>query len=188
MTTSRVGRKPVAIPSGVEVKMQGRDLAIKGPKGNIVYTVHPLVQVTIDGGTILVEGNKDAGYSRTGSGSKLRKSITGTARANLANAIHGLTHTFERKLLLVGVGYKAQGKGKTLGLTLGFSHPVDFVIPEGITIETPIPTEIVVKGMRKDLVALVASKIRAYRPPEAYKGKGIRYSDEKIVLKETKKK
>jgi large subunit ribosomal protein L6 len=186
--TSRVARKPVTIPKGVEVKMQGRDLAIKGPKGNVVFPVHPLVKVTIEDDTVKVENCEESGYTRTGSGSKLRKSITGTTRASLANVIHGISNLFERKLVLVGVGYKAAMKGKSLGLTLGFSHAVDFLIPEGITIETPTPTEIIVKGLNKELVGLVASKIRAFRSPEPYKGKGVRYSDEVIELKETKKK
>jgi large subunit ribosomal protein L6 len=188
MTTSRVARKPVTIPAGVEVKMQGRDLDIKGPKGHMIYNVHPLVQVTIENGTLKVENSVQEGYIRKGSGSRLRKAIAGTARANLANLIQGVATKFEKKLILVGVGYKAQAKGKVLGLTLGFSHPVEFAIPEGITIETPTPTEILVIGSSYDLVGLVASKIRAYRSPEPYKGKGIRYSNEKIELKETKKK
>lgn len=186
--TSRVARQPVTIPKGVEVKLQGSDLAIKGPKGNVIFPLHPLVRVTIEDGSIKVENTEESGYIRTGSGSKLRKSITGTTRASIANIIHGISNLFERKLLLVGVGYKAAVKGKVLGLTLGFSHAVDFPIPEGITIETPAPTEIVVKGLNKELVGLVSSKIRAFRSPEPYKGKGIRYSDEKIELKETKKK
>jgi large subunit ribosomal protein L6 len=186
--TSRVARQPVTIPKGVEVKLQGSDLAIKGPKGNVIFPLHPLVRVTIEDGSLKVENTEETGYIRTGSGSKLRKSITGTTRASIANIIHGISNLFERKLLLVGVGYKAAMKGKVLGLTLGFSHAVDFPIPEGITIETPTPTEIVVKGLNKELVGLVSSKIRAFRSPEPYKGKGIRYSDEKIELKETKKK
>jgi large subunit ribosomal protein L6 len=188
MSASRVGRKPVTIPSGVQVKFEGQVLAIKGPKGNFSLPIHPLVQVVVEGDSLKVETNNDAGYSRSGSGSKLKKAISGTTRANIANIIHGVTHMFERKLLLVGVGYKAQGKGKILGLTLGYSHPVDFLVPEGITIETPIPTEIIVRGVDKDLVGLVASKIRAFRGPEPYKGKGIRYANEVIVRKETKKK
>ncbi len=186
--TSRVARQPVTIPKGVEVKLQGSELAIKGPKGNIIFPLHPLVRVTIEDGSLKVENTEESGYIRTGSGSKLRKSITGTTRASIANIIYGIANLFERKLLLVGVGYKAAMKGKVLGLTLGFSHAVDFPIPEGITIETPTPTEIIVKGLNKELVGLVSSKIRAFRSPEPYKGKGIRYSDEKIELKETKKK
>lgn len=188
MSASRVGRKPVTIPSGVEVKLQGQELAIKGPKGQFSMPLHPFVAVTIENGEVKVEENKAGGYCRNGSGSKLLKSITGTTRANIANVVHGVTHNFERKLLLVGVGYKAQAKGDVLSLSLGFSHPVDFNVPAGITIETPIPTEILVKGTDKTLVGLVASQIRSYRGPEPYKGKGVRYANENIVRKETKKK
>ena len=139
-SASRVARKPVQIPAGVEVKIQGEDLAIKGPKGHLTFPIHPLVEIVIEGSALKVINNtKQLGHTRTGSGSKLRNAITGTFRANIANLIHGVTHNFERKLLLVGVGYKAQAKGKTLGLTLGYSHPVEFAIPEGITIETPNP-------------------------------------------------
>ncbi len=188
MSTSRVGRKPVAIPTGVNVNIQGQELTIKGPKGDFQISIHPFVQVLVEDDLIKVKSNSEGGYCRSGSGEKLRKSITGTTRAQISNMVHGVAHLFERKLLLVGVGYKAQTKGNVLGLTLGFSHPVDFVIPEGITIETPTVTEIVIKGKDKNIVGLVASKIRSYRGPEPYKGKGIRYSDEKIVRKETKKK
>jgi large subunit ribosomal protein L6 len=188
ISTSRVGRKPVAIPSGVEVKVTGQELAIKGPKGKFEVAIHPMVQVVVEGDVVNVKSNAEGGYSRSGSGSKLRLAIVGTTRAKIANMVHGVAHSFERKLLLVGVGYRAQAKGNVLNLTLGFSHPIDFKIPEGITIETPIQTEVLVKGNDKDLVGLVASKIRAYRGPEPYKGKGFRYADEVIVRKETKKK
>jgi large subunit ribosomal protein L6 len=188
MSASRVARKPVVIPSGVDIKQQEGSLMIKGPKGTMNFPLHPLVEVVIENGTIMVVENKNAGYSRRGSGSRLKKSITGTVRAKLANAVHGVTHLFEKKLLLVGVGYKAQAKGNILSLTLGLSHPVDFPVPEGITVKTPIPTEIFVEGMDYDKVGLVTSKIRAYRRPEPYKGKGIRTSTEFIVRKETKKK
>jgi large subunit ribosomal protein L6 len=188
MSASRVGRKPVSIPKGVEVLVQGQDLAIKGPKGHVTFAVHPDVQVVVENGELKVQENANRGYKRKGSGSRLRNAINGTMRANIANAILGVTHIFEKKLLLVGVGYKAQGKGKVLSLSLGFSHPVEFQVPEGITIETPVPTEIIIKGFDKRLVGLVASKIRAYRGPEPYKGKGIRYADEVIERKETKKK
>ncbi len=188
MSASRVGRKPVTIPSGVEVTLQGQELAIKGPKGHFSVPLHPFVAVIIENGVVKVQTNPNGGYCRNGSGSKLLKAITGTTRANIANMVHGVTHAFEKKLLLVGVGYKAQAKGKVLSLSLGFSHPVDFNVPEGITIETPAPTEITVKGTDKKLVGLVASKIRSYRGPEPYKGKGVRYANENIVRKETKKK
>lgn len=185
---SRVARKPVTIPAGVEVKIQGQELAIKGPKGHLTYPIHPLVQVVIEDGLIRIKNNEQHGHIRSGSGSRLRNAITGTARANIANIVEGVTKAFERKLLLVGVGYKAQVKGKFLGLTLGYSHPIDFPIPEGIKIETPSPTEITVSGIDPDQVGLVSAKIRAYRSPEPYKGKGIKYSDEIIERKETKKK
>jgi large subunit ribosomal protein L6 len=188
MSASRVGRKPVTIPSGVEVKIQGQSLTIKGPKGTIEYPLHPFVEVVVEDGLIKVNLSSQKRYCRTGSGSRLRNSITGTTRANIANLVHGIAHAFEKKLLLVGVGYKAQAKGKILSLTLGFSHPVEFPVPDGISIETPIPTEILVKGTDKELVGLVASKIRAYRGPEPYKGKGVRYENEIIERKETKKK
>jgi large subunit ribosomal protein L6 len=188
MSASRVGRKPVTIPSGVEVKVQGLDLNIKGPKGHAHLTLHPFVQVIIEGNLLKIQPHSDGAYCRTGSGSKLKKAITGTTRANIANMIHGVAHVFERKLQLVGVGYKAQAKGKFLSLSLGFSHPADYPIPEGITIETPAPTEVIVKGTDKRLVGLVASEIRSYRAPEPYKGKGVRYANENILRKETKKK
>jgi large subunit ribosomal protein L6 len=188
MSASRVGRKPVTIPAGVVVTMQGQDLEVKGPKGSSLIPIHPFVKIIIEGNVIKVEANTDGGYCRPGSGSKLRRAITGTTRANIANSVEGLTKTFERKLILVGVGYKAAAKGNILSLTLGYSHPIDFPVPEGITIETPTPTEIIVRGSVKDVVHLTAAKIRAYRVPEPYKGKGVRYSDEVVVRKETKKK
>jgi large subunit ribosomal protein L6 len=188
MSTSRVGRKPVTIPAGVVVKLNGRELEIKGPKGSTNFALNQFVEVTLDDGSIKLKTRDDAGHCRNGSGQKLRMSIIGTTRAHLANIMHGVTQLFEKKLLLVGVGYKAQAKGKVLGLSLGFSHPIDFPVPEGITVETPSPTEIIVKGVDKDLVGLVAAKIRAYRGPEPYKGKGIRYANEVIERKETKKK
>lgn len=185
---SRVARKPVPIPTGVDVKLQGQDISISGPKGKFLVPIHPLVEVVLENGLIKINANPEGGYCRSGSGAKLRKSITGTTRANIANMVHGVAHIFEKKLLLVGVGYKAQAKGKVLGLTLGFSHPIDFPIPEGITVETPTPTEIIVKGTDKNLVGLISSKIRNFRGPEPYKGKGVRYANEIIVRKETKKK
>lgn len=188
MVTSRVGRKPVALPKGVEVKINGQDLHIKGPKGQLNLHVDQAVTVLVEEGFVKVQPNANAAYSRSGSGSKLKRSITGTSRAKIANFVHGVSTGFERKLLLVGVGYKAQAKGKELHLTIGYSHPVSIVAPEGITIETPSQTEILVKGVDKHLVGHVASKIRALRSPEPYKGKGIRYANEVIVLKETKKK
>jgi large subunit ribosomal protein L6 len=188
MTTSRVGRKPITIPAGVEVLLNGHDLSIKGPKGHKVVAIHNFVQVQKDESVLTVRPNDQAEYCRTGSGSKLKRAITGTTRAKIANIIHGVAEGFERKLILVGVGYRAQTKGNILNLTIGFSHPVNFAIPEGIVIETPSLTEIIIKGIDKHLVGHTAAKIRAFRGPEPYKGKGIRYANEKIVLKETKKK
>jgi|SRR5579883_102542 len=188
MATSRVGRKPVTIPSGVEVKLQGQDLLIKGPKGQYAVPLHPSVKVEVeDNKQVKILASND-GYCRTGSGSKLRNSITGTLRAKIHNIVHGVTKGFERKLVLVGVGYRAQAKGKTLNLTIGYSHPVVIEAPEGVTFETPSQTEILVKGIDKHMVGHAAAKIRAVRSPEPYKGKGIRYANESIVLKETKKK
>jgi large subunit ribosomal protein L6 len=188
MTTSRVGRKPVAVPTGVEVKLQGQELYIKGPKGHLNMPLHPAVMVQIEDGHVKVRPNSEVGYCRSGSGSKLNRAISGTARAKIANYVHGVAKGFERKLVLVGVGYRAQVKGNELHLTVGFSHPVTIKAPEGITIETPSQTEILIKGVDKHLVGHVASKIRDVRPPEPYKGKGIRYANEVIILKETKKK
>lgn len=188
MVSSRVGRKPVTIPAGVDVKMQENVLHIKGSKGLSTMEIHPAVLIEIENSLVKVKSNKNAGYCRSGSGLKLNKSIVGTLRAKIANSIQGVHQGFERKLILVGVGYRAQAKGQELSLTMGFSHPVSIAIPQGITVETPTQTEILVKGVDKHLVGHVASLIREVRSPEPYKGKGIRYSDEVIVLKETKKK
>ena len=187
-TTSRIGRKPVTVPSGVEAKIQDQALSVKGPKGHLSIALHPFVMVTIEKNEIKVQPNSVDKKLITGAASKLYRSIAGTVRANIYNIIHGVTHGFERKLLLVGVGYRAQAKGKILSLSLGFSHPTEFSVPEGVTIETPTQTEILIKGVNKELVGLVASQIRRIRGPEPYKGKGVRYSDEVIELKETKKK
>lgn len=187
--TSRVGRKPISIPAGIEIKIeQNNNVHIKGPKGQMDVVLHPYISVKVEQGHLEIGYNKDISYYRSGSGTKLNRSIAGTIRANLQNSIQGVLKGFEKKLTLIGVGYRAQAKGKILNLTIGYSHPVNFEVPEGIIIETPSQTEIIVKGMNKDLVGLVASKIRAVRPPELYKGKGIRYANEVIILKETKKK
>lgn len=188
MSTSRVGRKPVSIPSGVEVKVQNNALSIKGPKGQMVHDIHPDVKVDVEGNIIKLKSDGVTGYHRSGSGMKLLKSIVGTLRAKIANMIHGVTKGYEKKLVLVGVGYRAQAKGKSVSLAIGFSHPVDIHAPEGVTIETPTQTEIIVKGIDKHLVGHVAAMIRDVRLPENYKGKGIRYADEVVILKETKKK
>lgn len=187
-STSRVGRLPVAVPAGVDVKIKDLVLTAKGPKGLLSLKLHPFVHVALEDGHINVTLNDVSDKLVTGSNVRLYKSIAGTTRANINNTIHGVTHGFEKKLTLVGVGYRAQSKGKVVSLSLGFSHPTEFPVPEGITIETPTQTEIVIKGSSKELVGLVAANIRSIRSPEPYKGKGIRYSDEHVEIKETKKK
>ncbi len=176
---SRVAKKPITIPSGVEVKLDGQAVAIKGPKGAMQWTVHPNVGVEQVDGALQCQARID---------DQKAVALAGTTRAVLNNMVVGVTEGFERKLELRGVGYRAQGKGASVNLTLGFSHPVDFDAPEGITIETPSQTEIVVKGIDKQKVGQVAAQLRAFRPPEPYKGKGVRYADERVVMKEAKKK
>ncbi len=188
VTTSRIGRKPVSLPSGTDVKLQGNTLTAKGPKGSLSMNIHPYVEVTLDKSEISVKSNDSQKKRITGSKIKLYNSIVGTTRANIFNLIHGVTHGFQRKLVLVGVGYRAQAKGKVLQLNLGYSHETPFHLPEGITVETPTQTEILVNGLDKESVGLVAANIRKMRAPEPYKGKGIRYADEVIEIKETKKK
>ena len=175
---SRVAKNPVALPQGVEVTL-GAELAVKGPLGTLKMKANPVVAVEkLDGALVCkaVAGGADAG------------AMSGTVRALLANMVSGVTKGFERKLTLVGVGYRAQAQGDTLNLTLGFSHPVAHKMPAGIKVETPTQTEIIIKGMDRRQVGQVAADIRDYRPPEPYKGKGVKYSDERIVLKEAKKK
>lgn len=176
---SRVANSPVSVPAGVDVNLDGQKLAIKGKQGVLEHQIHDLVEMIV-GDNILEFKSK----------AKSRESIAlaGTTRAIVNNMVAGVSQTFEKKLTLVGVGYRAQVKGKTLNLSLGFSHPVEYEIPEGITIEAPSQTELIVKGCDKQKVGQVAANIRAYRPPEPYKGKGIRYSDEQVVRKEAKKK
>jgi large subunit ribosomal protein L6 len=176
---SRVAKNPVQLPSGVEVKLDGKTLNVKGSKGELSMVVHDMVDVAQEDNTLKFSANSE---------DKSADAMAGTMRALANNLVTGVSHGFEKKLELVGVGYRAQAKGKVLNLTLGFSHPVDYDVPEGITIETPSQTEIVVKGADKQQVGQVAAKIRAYRPPEPYKGKGVRYADEHIVRKEAKKK
>lgn len=176
---SRVAKKPIAIPAKVEVSISGNEISVKGPVGNQALHVHELVSVSIQDKKIQVSANDET---------KFAKAMSGTTRALIANIIQGAEKGFERKLTLIGVGYRAQVQGTVLNLTLGLSHPVKFTIPKGIVIETPSQTEIIVKGIDKILVGQVAANIRNFRKPEPYKGKGIRYSDEVIILKETKKK
>jgi large subunit ribosomal protein L6 len=176
---SRVAKKPIAIPPGVEVSINGRTVAVKGPKGSMKFDVHKRVRVVQQDNTIVCDSKpqEDAGMM-----------MAGTMRALLNNVVLGVSQGFERRLELVGVGYRAQMRGKTLNLTLGFSRPIDYPIPEGVTIETPSQTEVVVRGADKQLVGHVAAQIRAFRRPEPYKGKGVKYVGERIIRKETKKK
>ncbi len=176
---SRVAKKPIEIPSGVEVKLDGQNVSVKGPNGVMDVQVHDLVAASVDGNIMSVKAVND---------SKKSVALSGTTRALLNNMVTGVSKGFEKKLSLIGVGYRAQAKGKEVNLTLGFSHPVVYQAPEGITIETPSQTEIVVKGYDKQKVGQVAANIRAYRPPEPYKGKGVRYADEYVARKEAKKK
>lgn len=173
---SRVAKAPIRVPSGVEFKVQDREVQVKGPKGLLALVLHPGVE--------LVQEQQDVMVRPVNEGSD---AIAGTVRALLNNLVIGVTRGFERKLSLVGVGYRAQMQGKTLSLALGYSHPVEYQAPEGITIEAPSQTEIVVKGCDKQRVGQVAAEIRAFRPPEPYKGKGVRYADEQVARKEAKK-
>ena len=176
---SRVANSPIPIPSGSEVKINGQEVTVKGNKGTLSWVVHDFVQIGQEGNSILCQpANED----------QASEALAGTTRALVQNMVTGTSSGFEKKLVLIGVGYRASMQGKKLVLTLGFSHPVELESPEGITIETPSQTEIVVKGIDKQKVGQVAANIRAYRPPEPYKGKGVRYSDEVVVRKEAKKK
>jgi large subunit ribosomal protein L6 len=176
---SRVAKAPVSVASGVDIKVNGQDVTIKGPKGSMDMTVHADVVVELDGSELRVKPVKE---------SRSSWAMAGTMRALLNNMVVGVSAGFEKKLQLIGVGYRAQGKGKVLTLSLGFSHPVDYSVPEGITIDTPSQTEIVVSGCDRQKVGQVAAEIRSYRPPEPYKGKGVRYADEHVIRKEAKKK
>ncbi|MFI4956191.1 MAG: 50S ribosomal protein L6 [Gammaproteobacteria bacterium] len=183
MASTRLAKSPLPLPAAVTAVLEGSKVTIKGPKGSIDLNLHPAVTWSLNDNVIQLE---PAGNPEVDSEQKV-VALTGTMRALLANMVLGVTKGFEKKLTLVGVGYRAQVQGNILNLTLGFSHPVQFTIPEGITIEAPTLTDLVVKGIDKHMVGQVAANIRAYRPPEPYKGKGVRYADEIIVLKEAKK-
>ena len=174
---SRIAKAPVTVAKGVDVKIDGQHVTVKGGKGTMELDVHPTVSVSLDDGVLGVTPANDSAWA-----------MAGTMRALLGNMVQGVSEGFEKKLELVGVGYRAQGKGKVLNLSLGFSHPIDYPVPEGITISTPSQTEVVVSGTDKQRVGQVAAEIRAFRPPEPYKGKGVRYADERIIRKEAKKK
>ena len=176
---SRVGKMPVAVPQGVDVAIQGDQISVKGKGGQLSLTQNELVKVTNEGGKLTFTAAND---------SREANAMSGTMRQLVNNMVQGVTAGFEKKLSLVGVGYKAAAQGNKLNLAVGYSHPVNIEMPAGITVATPTPTEIVVKGADRQRVGQLAAEIRAVRPPEPYKGKGIRYADEKIVIKETKKK
>ena len=176
---SRIGKSPVAVPKGVEVTLAADAVSIKGPLGTLSQRLDGSVKLVREGEQILVQTVGDSTNS---------DAMSGTIRAIVANMVTGVTKGFEKKLTLVGVGYRAQAQGDKLNLSLGFSHPVVHSMPKGVKVETPTQTEILIKGTDKQQVGQVAAEVRAYRPPEPYKGKGVRYADERVVIKETKKK
>lgn len=176
---SRVAKNPVVLPDGIEFSQSGTTVTLKGKKGALSLDLNPEVQVAQDGKELSVKRR---------SNSRFASAMSGTTRALLANMVKGVSDGFEKKLELVGVGYRAAAAGKKLNLTLGFSHPVVFDVPEGISIETPSQTEVIIRGADKQQVGHVAAEIRRFRPPEPYKGKGVRYSDERVIIKEAKKK
>lgn len=176
---SRVAKAPVTIPAGVTVTLSGQDIKVKGPVGELSHVINGLVAVSQEENSLV---------TNVATESKEAWAQAGTARAIINNMVEGVSKGFEKKLLLNGVGYRAKAAGKSLNLSLGFSHPVDHAIPAGVTVETPSQTEVILKGADKQLVGQTAANIRAYRKPEPYKGKGIRYSDEHVRRKEAKKK
>jgi large subunit ribosomal protein L6 len=174
---SRIGNSPVKLPAKVEATLAGGDLTIKGPLGELKRSFGPTVSIERNGDELVFKAaNEEA------------KAMHGTVRSLVAGMVKGVTEGYQKKLTLVGVGYRAQASGEKLNLSLGFSHPIVHVLPKGVKAETPTQTEILVKGIDKQAVGQVAAEIRAYRPPEPYKGKGVRYADEQVTLKETKKK
>jgi large subunit ribosomal protein L6 len=176
---SRVGKMPIAVPQGVDVKISAEAVTVKGGNGTLNLPISSLVTVVQDGGSLKVAPVNESAEANA---------MSGTFRALLANTINGVSKGFEKKLTLVGVGFRAQAQGQKLNLQIGFSHPVVKDMPEGIKVETPSQTEILIKGADRQVVGQIAAEVRAFRPPEPYKGKGIRYADERVVLKETKKK
>jgi large subunit ribosomal protein L6 len=176
---SRIAKNPITVPKDVEAKLDGQLLTITGKKGILTSKLHQKVNIGFEDGLIRVLFDKS---------DREVNSLSGTTRAIINNMVTGVSAGFEKKLVLIGVGYRAQAKNNILSLSLGFSHPIEYEVPNGIVIETPTQTEIVIKGSDKQIVGQVAANIRSYRPPEPYKGKGIRYSDEVIVRKEAKKK
>jgi large subunit ribosomal protein L6 len=176
---SRIAKRPVPLTGGVTAELSGEAVTVKGPKGSLSMSVRPEVEVN--------QGPDGLAVSARGT-SRFARAMAGTTRALINNMVTGVSSGFERKLELIGIGYRAQAQGRKLNLTLGFSHPVAYDVPDGVTIETPSQTEILVKGVDLQRVGQVAAELRAFRPPEPYKGKGVRYADERIVLKEAKKK
>ncbi len=176
---SRVGNNPIPVPKGVEVKIGAAEVAVKGPLGSLARSLVDGVALKQDGDRLVFQVTDERPESNA---------MSGTLRALVANMVVGVSKGFEKRLTLVGVGYRAQAQGDRLNLTLGFSHPVVHQLPKGVKAETPTQTEIIIKGTDKQLVGQVAAEVRAYRPPEPYKGKGIRYANEQVVIKETKKK
>lgn len=176
---SRVAKNPVAVPTGVEIKLTATEVVVKGPQGTLSQPLDGSVEITLADNAMTFVAKDSTKHARA---------MSGTLRALLNNMVTGVSKGFERKLTLVGVGYRAQAQGESVNLTLGFSHPVAHKMPAGVKVETPSQTEIVLKGANKQQVGQVAAEIRAYRAPEPYKGKGVRYADEVVVLKETKKK
>ena len=176
---SRIAKYPVDVPKGVEVSITAAEISVKGPLGTLKQFVLPSVKIEREGDQLLCKVVGDAPNAGA---------MSGTMRALVNNMVNGVTKGFEKKLTLVGVGYRAQAQGDKLNLTLGYSHPVVHQMPQGVKVETPTQTEIVIKGIDRQVVGQVAAEVRAYREPEPYKGKGVRYSDEVVVIKETKKK
>ncbi|MBL8337368.1 MAG: 50S ribosomal protein L6 [Rhodoferax sp.] len=176
---SRIGKMPVSVPAGVDVSLKADQISVKGTGGTLNLSQNALVKVTSEGGKLSFAPAND---------SRAADAMAGTMRQLVNNMVVGVTAGFEKKLTLIGVGYKAQAQGAKLNLTVGYSHPVNMDMPAGITVATPTPTEVVVKGADRQRVGQIAAEIRAVRPPEPYKGKGIRYADEKVTIKETKKK
>ncbi|HMS78621.1 MAG TPA: 50S ribosomal protein L6 [Burkholderiaceae bacterium] len=176
---SRVAKVPVAVPAGVDVQIANGAITVKGPLGTLTQVINPLVAIVREGAALKVAA---VGESREAN------AMSGTYRALVANMVNGVSKGFEKKLTLVGVGYRAQAQGAALNLSLGFSHPVVHQMPAGVTVATPTQTEIVIKGADRQKVGQVAAEVRGYKPPEPYKGKGVRYADEVVVIKETKKK
>ena len=176
---SRIADFPVPVPKGVDVTLSGETVSIKGPLGTLTQRLEGSVKIRREGDQLLFQAANDSDFA---------DAMSGTIRALVANMVVGVTRGFQKKLTLVGVGYRAQAQGDKLNLSLGYSHPIVHSMPQGIKVETPTQTEILIKGLDKQLVGQVAAEVRSYRPPEPYKGKGVRYADERVIIKETKKK